>query len=317
MLIKSSLFPVVFKRNHRTIITQKANVKVLALLVWLLVVDPHALAQIESGTVIVIGYSKNKIIMAADSRVNYEAGRYYDVSCKITALSNKFLFSAAGRTFGMTGGNIGWDDRQQAREAFAIDSQQPIPPSLETNFADDLTDLWAEMISNRISVHIRPEELWRQKPGQPFLEAAFAGIGPRGDVQIGHATIRRASGTTVPFWQGVQKDSNPPNFVFVEDPAPILNNKIGYLVLGGDTPHILATEFFDVFTTRSKAEHMAIAKLSKASPPQDADALMVIGLVQFIIKYTDRPEEIGGPIDAAEIDKGGTIRWIQRKDSCK
>ena len=26
---------------------------------------------------------------------------------------------------------------------------------------------------------------------------------------------------------------------------------------------------------------------------------------------------VGGPIDAVELDKGGTIRWIQRKSNCK
>ena len=31
----------------------------------------------------------------------------------------------------------------------------------------------------------------------------------------------------------------------------------------------------------------------------------------------DFPEHVHGPVDAAELDKGGTIRWIQRKPNCK
>jgi len=31
----------------------------------------------------------------------------------------------------------------------------------------------------------------------------------------------------------------------------------------------------------------------------------------------DFPEHVHGPVDAAELDKGGTIRWIRRKLNCK
>jgi hypothetical protein len=31
----------------------------------------------------------------------------------------------------------------------------------------------------------------------------------------------------------------------------------------------------------------------------------------------DFPDHVLGPVDATELDKGGTIRWIQRKPNCK
>ena len=46
----------------------------------------------KSGTIVVVGASTVKIVIAADSRVDYDSGSYDDHGCKITVLSDKFVF---------------------------------------------------------------------------------------------------------------------------------------------------------------------------------------------------------------------------------
>jgi hypothetical protein len=93
MVIQYSLPARVFDSSRRTIVGQKSNAKMIALL-CLFVIGPNVFAQIESGTVILIGYSKNKIIVAADSRMADEGKAPSDDKCKITALGNKIVFTA-------------------------------------------------------------------------------------------------------------------------------------------------------------------------------------------------------------------------------
>lgn len=317
MLIKRALFATIRKVCRRTFIPKQDNLAVIMLGCFIVVGCQNAFSQRHTGTIVVIGYSKNKIVVAADSRVNDEGKGYIDTSCKIMALSNNFLFSASGRISDVTGGRRGWDGDIQAKEAFSFASQQPIISAPSSTFAEDVTDIWAQSVSDRISNHIRITELMDQKPLQFYLEGSFVGLGPRGDIQAGHATIRRANGEAMPFWMGIQKDANPPNFIFIEDPAPILTSQIDYRVLGGPFNEMLVDEIILGVSPRAKKEQAITRQLSKGWPRKDFDALMAMRLVQLVVKYDNHPEWVGGPIDVVELDKGGTIRWIQRKDNCK
>jgi hypothetical protein len=309
VLIKFLSFRGNVIHSHGTVIRQKTNMKTFALVLCLALV-PSTFAQIESGTVVIVGLSKNKIVMAADSRVGEEIGKYHDDGCKIVALSNKFLFTMSGRNRDRTNGKVGWDADQQAKEAFAADSQQPIPPSLESSFAYDLTQLWAELMIRNISKNIRPVELsqFGTSPNNSFVDGLFIGIGPLGDIQIGRTSIRRAPQW---FW-----DDTIPDPLFVSWPDRVnVPETMTYTVLGiGSTT---VNELFAATSERARNASLDILKEAKTWPSGEKDVRMAIKIAEFVTKYTDFPDDIGGPIDAAELDKGGTIRWIQRKPACK
>ena len=74
---------------------------------------------------------------------------------------------------------------------------------------------------------------------------------------------------------------------------------------------------FHATSSRAKAERKITRKQSKKWPRRETDARMANRMVELIIKYTTYPEYVHGPIEAMELDKGGTVRWIQRKPNCK
>jgi hypothetical protein len=281
----------------------RPNPKTLSTIACVLLTGANAIAQVRSGTVVLIGYSKNKIVIAADSRQAEEGGPYHDDACKITALNNKFVFTATGRIFDVAAdGRIWWNAPTQAREAFASASKQSRLPG--HTLARDATDLWSQAMRENIASHIRPQEFATLRPNSNYVDGFFAGLGTTGDVQTGYAVIgpvvdpaagRRAMGSTT---------TNEMS----------LNNTISYLVLGEGTT--IFHEFFDAATPRARAETVITRKQSKKWSRSEADARMVIRMTELIIQYADYPDYVHGPVDAAEIDKGGTVHWIQRKPNC-
>jgi hypothetical protein len=300
MPVKPSQPAAIFPDKHRHIVPQKTKAKVLLLLLALLTLSANAFSQFESGTIVIVGYSKDKIIMAADSRGLEENGTHRDDMCKITALSDKFLFSAIGRFFDKTRGVAGWDATAQAKEAFAVTSKRPPVPGHENAFAGDLADEWAQIIGNNIAVHIRPTELASLKPNAMYLTGIFAGIGSTGAVQFASAQIHRRA--------------DAPGFFSPPIKEPPIPDTLTYAVFGGDFPIFL--EFYEATSKRAKAEKIITTKQSKKWPFYDADARLVMRYVELMIKYVERPG-LGGPIDAVEINKGSLLRWIQRKPNCR
>lgn len=302
MVIECALFAVRFKIGRGTIVRQKANMEVFAMFICFLASTANAVAQFESGTVILIGYSKNKIIMAADSRAGDEGKAPTDDACKITTLNKKLVFSATGRIFDKTNGIIGWNAPEQAKQAFTqISNQRPVPSD---SFTRDVTLLWAELVTQNIANHIRPEEYATLRPHHLYLDGIFAGIGPTGNIQTGYVVI----GSDIPSGPG----SRRMGFTQVREMS--LSDTVDYFVLGGHAKTL--NEFISATTRRARAEKAVTLKQSRTWPFLDADARMAIRLTELIIKYADHPENVHGPVDAVEVDNGGTMRWVQRKPNC-
>ena len=106
-------------------------------LIFLLLIATGAKAH---ATTIVIGYSKDKIVVAAESRRGDEGKSYVDDACKITALNDRFLFTISGRIDDTTGRVFGWDASEQAKAAFARVWKLP----LEFTPVLDVASVWEE-----------------------------------------------------------------------------------------------------------------------------------------------------------------------------
>ena len=73
-------------------------------------------------------------------------------------------------------------------------------------------------------------------------------------------------------------------------------------------------EFVDVTSKRSKDEAMNW-KPPVGFKPEDLDILKTIRLVELTEKYWD--DDVGGPIDAIQFSRDGTLRWYSRKKNCQ
>jgi hypothetical protein len=79
-----------------------------------------AFAQVQHGTVIVVNFTKDKVIIAADSRaINSDTRRPPDdCRCKISAFGRKIVFTTSGTAVFVKGSTSdpveGWDNSQIA-----------------------------------------------------------------------------------------------------------------------------------------------------------------------------------------------------------
>jgi hypothetical protein len=298
---KHSQVHILYKYCHRDSIGTKTHLEVAAGIL-LLFTATQAVAQFKSGTIIVVGYSKHKVVIAADSRKgSADDAAYRDDSCKITALNDKFLFAPSGRIVDVTGGIVGWDAADQAKASLATimkrfgNSMEFTPPSL----AGDVADLWEELIGQNIADHIRPEELAKLKPNELYVDGVFISVGET-DAQVSHAVVRRDGKTSAMF--------SPP----VETAG--LTDKIVFKAFGGKAPTFF--EFLNATSDRAKKESLTTVKLAKKWPPQESAARLEIRFVDLVIRYSPH-SDVGGPVDAAELTVGHSVHWIQRKPNCK
>src|ERR1700684_939036 len=75
-------------------------------------------AQSVTGTVVVIGWSRTKIVVAVDSRGFDDNEKYRDDICKIVRLDDHSVFTAAGNIIHAHNGRALWNAQKEAIHAF-------------------------------------------------------------------------------------------------------------------------------------------------------------------------------------------------------
>jgi 20S proteasome alpha/beta subunit len=205
-------------------------------LILLLILVVNAAAQFDTGTVIIVGYSHDKIIVVAESRQAGEKGEHFDNGCKITALNDKFFFAASGRAQDITQGVVGWSAHDQAKEILDSTSKES---RTATNMAFD----WGNKMAKRIDRYIRPEEKAKLTPRNVYLTGLFAGISPTGETEIAKVNVepvvvngKEMFGTTIPGDNSVE--------------VPPVADKMNYVVLGREAG--LFNELFYATSERAK-----------------------------------------------------------------
>jgi hypothetical protein len=94
-------------------------------LLWIALFSPRALAQADSGTIIVINFAKNEVVVAADSRaIRQDTGVPDNSFCKVAVFRHQFIFASVGasRFLDRTTGKTLWDNNDLAREAVRASS---------------------------------------------------------------------------------------------------------------------------------------------------------------------------------------------------
>lgn len=276
----------------------------------------EAWPELASGTIVVVTYSKQKAILAADSRVNFGDGKYDDSYCKVTALSDRILFTATGivgDSSYLLPEDLRFSALEEAKRVFADVSKSPssaLRPPYEGIVGELATDWGLAMTArfNQASQVRLKEWLRRVSPSgeRAFVIGIFAGQDSDGQVRVkaAHVTYREP-----------KKDANN---------LPIAR----FYMLSTESTSDDAT-ITDAFGMPEVVQQINSGKvevaaselgplpgLSKATDPAQYDRLRTIKLVELTIAHHPKREFLGGKIDAAEIVRGGVVRWIQRKENC-
>ncbi len=247
-----------------------------------------------SGTIIVIAQTKNRVIIAADSRIETTVNGTViqgidDSFCKIAALGGDVVFTAAGL---VSDGKHSWT---AVSEAIAAIANTRHGSRISGSEGDLVLVNWAEAMRQN----------FREFSNEQLSAYAYDGHLTTGLL----AGVEKTGGTWVH--------------------AMMLNYANGFLSLQGyvlhsDDPPTAYTSLgkYDIFhefegekkTSRAIAERTAWEHTGLLGTK--FDEFKVRRLVELTIMYHADKREVGGPVDEIELDANG-VRWVQVKKNCE
>ena len=129
--------------------------------------------QSATGTVVVIGWSQTKIVIAVDSRGFDDDGKRRDDICKIVRLDAHSVFTAAGNIIHAHDGRALWDAQREASRAFQAAQESATPRPLKTAAKD-----WgARMVADiNQSLKLDPSGSLLMLEDNIFLTGVFIGF---------------------------------------------------------------------------------------------------------------------------------------------
>lgn len=256
----------------------------------------------KSGTIVVFGVSKNKIIVAADSR---SSGRNAagDHQCKIITLNDRTAFSSNGLA-GVwvelqphpSKQIVLMDANGNARSAFAA------VPEIENDSLRIVAQRWGQNVSqdlNAAIVKYGPNLVFGGRTENPILNGYFFGLSAKGSFAL--------------YMENITRDGNIVSF----DPEPKAINLPDTVTYGGQgsfTDDV--AELVQGKTDWAKREAITRQKKLGSASKDDRDVLFAVSLIQSVYDANPRSPIIGGPIDSLTITPAG-VRWHCQKKECQ
>src|ERR1700721_4759107 len=130
-------------------------------LLWIALLSPRVLAQADSGTIVVINFAKDEVVVAAASRaLRQDTGVPDNSYCKVAVFRHQFIFASVGasRFLDRATGKTLWDNNDLAREAVRASSSHDRQVSALYAAAVD----WAQAVKSHWDKH---REDARKTPG--------------------------------------------------------------------------------------------------------------------------------------------------------
>jgi hypothetical protein len=268
--------------------------KHIALLACAGLLVSSAIAQMQTGTVVVVYLTQEKVIMAADSRTVFDDNRPpNDSKCKIVALDGKVIFGSSGLMDFTTISprlSLQWSNTEEARKAYASTVGSPTGKRIAA-----VANQWGQAIAlNFQSLYFfYPQEITKRLRDNDILtQAYFAGI---------------ENGEPVLYWTTVSFGG-----ILITPQVRKITCPLQHFCAIGRTA--ISTEFTGLTSQRAKGEAVSWKPSPKADLA-DYDLLRTIRLVDLTIAYRWE-RDVGGPIDAVQLNRDGSLRWFQRKDNC-
>ncbi len=248
-----------------------------------------------SGTIIVLGQNKKKIVVAADSHVmstDPVVAPPYD-RCKLVLLSPTIAFASAGTVayIPREGSNSieRWSSFSVAHYALqeATGTRASRVGDIADKWASEMLKRWSGLLISDPAVVIQA-----YRADAPLVTGIFAGFDA--------ANRLVAYQVDVVLSQEMEIAVSKPTLLTCH-----------WCVFGEKE---VANEFLQQSTERARNE---VAKWMQSKDIQrlDNEVVRAIRLVELTIAYQEG-DHVGGPIDVLEISTGGAVRWIQRKKNC-
>ena len=270
----------------------------------------RAEAQIDFGTAIVVGVSQDRVVVAANTGPVAQDGRG---SCKVTILGGKVLYGAAGvvaDTASAIPNTWAIDASSAAKASFEAAPQRmqacatassctSDPKSLPENVAQG----WADsMLGSLATASNIGTDDWKLGAG---VTAIFAGVGPTGEME---AVVDQIV-CEKPGAQAAEASDKPPSYC-----QPHLDFSKKIIPPKGHTVWIplgitdIANEYLRQTSDRAKQDVKEWPNLQEWQ--------IAYRLVDLTLAYVPKKYNVGGPIEALELRRNGSVRWIQNPQHC-
>lgn len=255
------------------------------------------------GTVVVIFFSGDRVVLAADSRLTFSGGRrgHADNQCKVADLGREAIFAASGLSkysFSPGQKNPAFDAQKTALRA-----ARSLPPEV-IDRPKAMAEAWAKQVKTALDTELdrHPQEIISSLHGSSTL------LG--GGIFAGRSTSRLSVYFAALYCQcgGAHKFSS----IQITQIRPS-DDGLPAAVVGTQDAMSLFTEMVDATTPRGID---ALADITKHTDVPDPGAEATIKTADFILHNTKDPT-IGGPINAIELNSSGEVHWVKKEQDCK
>jgi hypothetical protein len=276
------------------------------LLAYLLCFGQVENPQIETGTVIFVDVSTDELTIAADSRSNLaDTGQHSDARCKISALGDKFVFTAAGMSFYRDDKGEAWDIHTIAREIWRKES------SFETKAVNLVNNVSEQFVIQMELIYRRPEIIAATKKyqsgGDPVLVSAlFAATDKFGALAIRALNIDYDD----KLFNSSGEVRLVHNFTTLQ---PEKHGGAKSMGMGHDE---VIEEFLSMKSARSRDFMGRFLPQLTAMSPSEKRAAFASALIEQSILLHPQRDQMGFPIDVLQLERTTGVRWISVKPNC-
>lgn len=261
----------------------------------------------HSGTVVIAASSKQRVVVAADSRGLTEGKNPNDHQCKITVLGDKLILADTGIA-SYTNPNLKfleWTASSEAAEALRV-YHKLISENQGLDEVDVVSAEWGRRLAKRlgdeVSFGVLPPASIPQN--NVLTQGLFAGLDHDGEIEIRQVFMRRGLPLAGP---------DQPGPVYATSQKWDISNKVQFSALGKTG---IAAEFITGETERARAEARNWQRELEKDPSNDPVVFEAIQLVKLSITYLPPEAGVGGEVDVVELDAHKGVHWVVRKQDC-
>jgi len=258
-------------------------------------------ASYFGGTIVMVGLSKEELVIAADSR-NIIQGRPDDSACKIVALGHRLIFTAAGMAGEGDPAHPIWSATDEARRAFGL-TQSDSSTDGKTEVVKT-AEVWAAAISQDLKSAIkRSPTIITGFFENLILIGIFGGLDRIDQPEFAAVTLTYNRLASQPEEPVIDWTINEYKFT---GPGGVVLQPYGDV---------------DVFkeieagqTERAKIESVERQRIIDSHDPRAVETITIRAAEKTIAFSTDG--KVGGEVDAVSLRASSGVRWIRRKTNC-
>jgi len=276
-----------------------------ALLIFVLLVGSVSNPQVGHGTIIILDFAKDKMAIAADSRITFDNGAPDDSFCKIEVFRHRIVFTQMG-AIGYKRGSLdpfpGWYNSDLARRAVREMGSADKDPDVEIK---DVASTWANTLAlywNRAYRSNRDVVIQASKPGAGLIAGSVFAEARNGAIHWRFVGV------------GLNPTADPPIQAFtgeLHDCWPCGNGEKACAM----ARPVIPAEFCTQSTQRAQDEAAKWKPSPELLGKVARETLHTVRMVDITVAL-DPIGGLGGRTDALELYNDGTIKWVFRKDNC-